>query len=137
MRPSLLGLALGAALATPALAQRTPPPDVVEVTTQPAPVPGSTVTPTYPDVARRDSVGSRVILKMWIRSDGGVETADLQRVEVTRKDVPLPADNAYAPLFAAAALEAARQWRFTPAVKDGAPVDVWVTLPMRFRYSRD
>jgi protein TonB len=36
------------------------------------------------------------------------------------------------PLLDAAAIAAARQWVFTPALSNGRPVMVWVAIPVRF-----
>lgn len=135
MKRLLLGLALGAALATPALAQQTAPPDVDEVDTQPSPI-APLAEPAYPADARRDSVESRVTMRVWVRADGSVADVQPLRGESTRKGTPLAAGDAYTPVFTANAVEALRAWRFSPAIKDGKAVDVWVTVPIRFRNTR-
>ncbi|MDZ7363743.1 MAG: energy transducer TonB [candidate division KSB1 bacterium] len=53
----------------------------------------------------------------WIREDGKVETAKLQKGSGT--------DNG----FDEAALQAATQFEFYPAMKNGKPVAVWVSIP--------
>lgn len=134
MSRHILSLAFGAALATPAFAQQTPPPDFVQVETQPNPL--SRVDPVYPAEARRDSVEGRVTARVWVRADGTVAEAHSLRAEATRKGEALADANPYTPAFVAATTDAVRAWRFSPAVKDGAPVDVWVTIPIRFRLTR-
>ncbi len=121
MKRILLLAALATATAPATLAQRTPPPVMVEVDTQPAPLADHVVQAAYPETARRDTVDSRVFLKLWIRAHGAIETIELLRQTETRNGAELPAHNPYAPLFLAAATDAARQWRFTPAVKDANP----------------
>ncbi len=112
---TLLALAAGTTSA-----QGTPPRDIVAVDTQPVPL--QQVQPEYPEEARQAQIEGRVFLRLWIGSDGTV-----------RQAVVLRSDNA---IFDEAALVAARQWTFTPAIKDGRPVEVWVTLPIRFRANR-
>ena len=36
------------------------------------------------------------------------------------------------PLLDSAAVRAARQWVFSPALRDGKPIAVWITIPIRF-----
>jgi protein TonB len=60
-----------------------------------------------------------VRLKVHVSADGIVKEA-----------VVLHSDH---PAFNQAAQIAAMQWEFTPASKDGKPVDVWIPLPMRFK----
>ena len=135
MKRLLLLVALAVGAASTATAQDTSPPDDGAVTTQPVPV-GRLAEPVYPRAARRARVSSQVILKLCIRTDGGVEAAEVVSQTESRGTDLLPTDNPYAPLFAAAAIEAARQWSFTPAVLRGAAVEVWVTVPIRFRNNR-
>ena len=42
----------------------------------------------------------------------------------------LKSENEY---FDQASITAARQWVFSPALKDGRPVAVWITLPFKFK----
>jgi TonB family protein len=39
-------------------------------------------------------------------------------------------------IFNENAIAAVRRWRFEPAIQAGNPVDVWMTLPIRFRQRR-
>jgi TonB family protein len=54
-----------------------------------------------------------------VNSEGKVEEAKI-----------LKSDNT---IFERPALEAAKQWLFSPALKDGKPVDVWLTVPFTFK----
>ena len=75
--------------------------------------------PRYPEEAARQRLGGRVMLLVTVREDGSV--ADVQ-VE----------DSAPAGVFEAATLEAARQWRFEPALEQGKPVQARVRVPVEF-----
>jgi len=94
-----------------------PPPDFVPYEKGPEIV--KQVKPTYPDLALRAGLEGNVIVKVWVDKEGKV-----------RKVVVLKSD---APIFEEAALEAARQYVFTPAVMQKGPVSVWVSIPFRFR----
>ena len=61
----------------------------------------------------------KVWLKIWVDKEGK-----------PRDVVLLKSD---ADVFNQSAIEAARQFRFTPAYIGGKPVDVWVSVPFRFR----
>jgi TonB family protein len=60
-----------------------------------------------------------VFVKVWVDKEGKV-----------RKVVILKSD---APIFEEAAVAAAKQFVFTPAVMQKGPVSVWVSIPFRFR----
>ena len=76
------------------------------------------------------------MLRLWIRADGTVAQANVLREVSTRHAQELTPDNPYSGAFQSAALDAVRSWRFTPAMKDGKAVDVWVVVPIRFRHNR-
>ena len=78
------------------------------------------VEPQYPAVARAASVSGIVILEAVIGSDGRI--AD---VKVLRS-VPLLDD---------AAIEAVRQWEYTPTLLNGVPVSVIMTVTLNFQLS--
>ncbi len=58
-------------------------------------------------------------LRLYVDAEGGVREVQVQAAE--------PAG-----VFEEKAVEAARKWRFEPAVFKGAPVGIWMTLPVRF-----
>ncbi len=102
-----------------------PPPPVPE--NPPAPVraaqlpelPRKTVDvhPIYPDVARVAHVEGTVILEAVLDTSGRVT-----QLRVLRS----------VPLLDQAALEAVRQWRYTPSIYYGKPVSVLMTITVRF-----
>ncbi len=75
--------------------------------------------PVYPPMARQAGVEGRVILRVRVGRDGSARAVTLVR-----------SDNE---LLDAAAREAVSRWRFRPGMQDGQPVDVWMTIPIRFR----
>lgn len=111
----------GTALASPSLpvSLATPPPS------RPIPVGGAVgeprklhhVPPTYPTVARAARVSGVVILEATIARDGSVKDARILR------------SNA---MFDQAAIDAVRQWRYTTPTLNGVPVDVTMTVTVRF-----
>lgn len=83
-----------------------------------APQPLETVTPIYPDEALYRNQASRVELRARVDTTGRVT-----RVEVLRSG---------GAAFDSSAAEAARLWRFRPALQAGQRVAVWVRLPFEF-----
>jgi protein TonB len=77
------------------------------------------VDPVYPPVAIRAELEGNVFVRVWVDRQGLVRSA-----EVVKSD---------GQIFDASALEAVRQWVFTPARMQDRPVSVWVTIPIRFR----
>lgn len=75
------------------------------------------VAPVLPDTAKRAGVRGMVILEVTIGADGMVRDAKVLRS---------------IPLLDAAAIEAVRQWRYTPVTVNGQPVPVILTVPVTF-----
>ncbi len=83
------------------------------------PVPVYNPPPKYPEIARRSGIEGTVFIKMWVTKEGNVKQAEI--VKSTSN------------IFDQDALEAARLWKFTPAIMNNGPVSVWVTVPFKFR----
>ena len=79
------------------------------------------VAPVYPRIAQEARVDGLVILEAIIAADGRV-----QDVRVLRSK----------PLLDQAAVDAVRQWRFTPTLLNGIPVPVIMTVTVNFELSR-
>ena len=105
-----------------------PPPPPRAVTPPPPPVvrPGGVikspqkvynVAPIYPPIAQAARVSGIVILEALIAEDGSVRD-----VKVLKS----------VPLLDAAASDAVRQWRFTPTLLNGVPVQVIMTVTVNF-----
>jgi protein TonB len=75
------------------------------------------VAPIYPPIAQSARVSGIVILEALIAEDGSV-----RGVKVLRS----------VPLLDASAMEAVRQWRFTPTLLNGVPVQVIMTVTVNF-----
>lgn len=105
------------------------------VTVDRQPIPLTQVAPAYPEAARRDSVDARVTLRAWVTASGRVQAVRVLRVSdpARRNEAVAAGSTPHDTAFAEAARAALLQWTFEPAMKDGAPVDVWVTIPVRFR----
>lgn len=74
--------------------------------------------PKYPELAKKAGIEGTVVVKVLVDLEGNVEATELvQSVEVLDE----------------AALEAARQFKFTPAKLDGKPVKVWMAVPFKFK----
>ena len=73
--------------------------------------------PVYPQDARAARVQGVVILEVIIGDDGAVSNAHVLRS---------------IPLLDAAALDAVRQWRFTPTLVNGVPTPVIMTVTVNF-----
>ena len=75
------------------------------------------VAPVYPEIALQSKVQGVVIIEALI--DGGGYVVD---VNILRS----------VPLLDQAALDAVRQWQFTPTLLNGAPVNVMMTVTVNF-----
>jgi protein TonB len=82
------------------------------------PVAVERVVPEYPGIARDAGLEGRVRVRLFVGVDGRV-----RRAEVVGPDS----------VFDRAALDAVRQWVFTPAKANGHPVGVWIDQPIVFR----
>lgn len=80
------------------------------------------VAPPYPPLALAAGIEGVVILETVIAEDGSVRGVHVLR--------PIH------PLLDAAAMEAVRQWRFTPTLLNGQPVPVVMTVTVEFRRRR-
>ncbi len=77
------------------------------------------VKPMYPFRARRRNISGQVVIKFLVDDDGRVTRPSV--VEADPKGV-----------FEKSALQAVRQWRFSPGKYKGRAVATWVELPIRF-----
>jgi TonB family protein len=77
------------------------------------------VRPIYTDEARRRALEGDVVLEVVVMRDGRVGSVRILRSLGSGLDLK--------------AVEAVRQWRFTPARRDGLPVDVVVEVSVEFK----
>ncbi len=75
------------------------------------------VQPVIPSTILRP-IDETVLVQTLVGTDGRIKDARVV------KSVPMLDD---------AALAAARQWVFKPAMSNGKPVEVWVAIPVRFK----
>jgi TonB family protein len=76
------------------------------------------VRPAYPEQAQEMRIGGAVVLHAIIATDGHI-----QNLEVVSGQT----------LLRQAALDAVRQWRYSPYFKDGQPVEVDTTITVNFQ----
>ena len=76
------------------------------------------VPPVYPETARLKGVSGEVTIQALINESGTVASTIIIRS---------------IPALDEAAVHAVEQWRFRPAMVDGAPTSVWVAIPVKFR----
>jgi TonB family protein len=81
----------------------------------------SKVQPAYPETARKSKVNGTVILQCVINEDGTVGEISIKKEDPAQFE------------FGDAAIEAVRQWRYEPALKDGKPVAVYMTILVEFK----
>lgn len=80
------------------------------------------IRPDYPDAAIEAGLTGRVILKFKINVDGSVNDVNvLEGDEVFRKP----------------AIDAVTKFKYKPAERDGKPVPVWMTMPIKFALPED
>jgi protein TonB len=94
-----------------------PPPDFVPFEKPPAVI--KRIEPIYPEIARKAGIEGKVIVKVWIDKHGKVKDVIVLKSTVE--------------ILNNAAIAAAKQWEFTPAMMKVGPVEVWSTLTFSFR----
>jgi TonB family protein len=82
------------------------------------PTPLHTVAPRYPEAAREEGIQGDVFIRVFVDTTGSVVEAEVFK-------------SAH-PALDSAALAAAREWTFTPAVCLNRPVSQYVCIPVRF-----
>ena len=99
-----------------------PPPPVpqapIRVSQTRAPRKIRNIDPIYPTIAQTARVQGTVIVEATIATDGRVMDAKVLRS---------------IPLLDAAALDAVRQWQYTPTMQNGVPVAVIMTVTVTFQ----
>jgi TonB family protein len=75
------------------------------------------VEPVFPKMAKLIGESGQVVVEIVIGRDGEMKSVKIQKGH---------------PSFNDAALKAVRQWRFSAGVKNGAPVQVKMIVPIRF-----
>ena len=113
----------------PGLAKVEPPPSPPPVRSAPVPVGGKIrppqkiagAPPIYPLVAEQARLEGVVVLEATIDERGNVE-----RLRIARSSA----------LFDQAALDAVRNWRYTPTLLNGVPVPVLMTVTVNFTLRR-
>ena len=76
------------------------------------------IQPVYPELAKKAGVEGKVVVKVLVDTNGEVEDAKMVKSN---------------PLLDEAALTAARQYKFTPAMQRDKKVKVWVSISFNFR----
>lgn len=92
-------------------------PVLAQSNTEP-PVPVRTVDPKFPKDLREQGVSGIVMVTCDIDHQGNVQETSVEKSTHQAFEQP--------------ALEAVKKWKFRPARKDGEPVAIRVTIPIRF-----
>ncbi len=79
------------------------------------------VAPAYPELARKAQVEGTVYLDLLVDKEGKVR--DIKILKPSGSNVG----------FEEAAIEAVKKWSFSPAIQNGKPIAVWMTLPVKFQ----
>jgi protein TonB len=79
--------------------------------------------PRYPRWAQRDDLEAVVTLRFIVTVEGTVEEVNIHDIEGDER-------------FGREAIRAVSQWRFSPAIRAGAPVPCWCFQKINFRFTR-
>jgi protein TonB len=97
--------------------EEAPPADFVPVEKEPQVI--KKVEPKYPELAMRAGLEGKVWVKIWVDKEGKPK-----QVVILKSD---------AEIFNEPAIDAAKQFLFTPAYMNNGPVSVWVSVPFKFK----
>ena len=101
--------------------------------TEPQPV--SRGAPVYPPEARDAGLEADTILQAMVRKDGTIASDSIRCLACTvhrRDQEPEEVLHGWCDDFCDASAAALAQWRYTPAMMDGEPVDVYLAVPLSF-----
>ena len=85
------------------------------------PIPIKQVPPKYPDVSRNAGIEGSVTLEVEIFADGTIGAIEVAKSLMSGSNG-----------LDEAAVNAVRKWKFSPALKDGKPVAVWIMFDVNF-----
>jgi protein TonB len=86
------------------------------------PAPTKTVSPAYPESAKKDTLEGVVYLRVLISEGGAVKEVHVEKG--VREDLNK------------AAVDAMKQWLFKPPTKKGKPVQTTVVVPFKFKLAK-
>ena len=123
------------------------PPDFVPVEKQPTPT--ANPSPKYPESAIKEKIEGVVWLKLVVDTDGNASKVTVLKSTFTRDGIEVKMDGLDSLAKDArslsvyhimkemneAAVDAARHWKFIPAILGGKSVSVWVSIPFKFKLS--
>jgi TonB family protein len=75
----------------------------------------------YPDVARRNGIEGTVVVRVLVGKDGRVRRTMIESGNIAEMND--------------AAVEAIKGTMFTPALQDGKPIDIWIQIPVMFKFA--
>jgi len=111
--PRLLVLLIVATLSLPLLAD-----DTIYTKVDVNPVPVKTPPPEYPYTMKREGTSGVVAVSIVVDEKGAVASCTVAKSSHTDFEGP--------------AMDAVKKWKFKPAQKDGVPVKMKLTVPIRF-----
>jgi beta-lactamase regulating signal transducer with metallopeptidase domain len=98
------------------------------------------VNPAYPAEAKAEKIQGLFVVEVVIGKDGAIQDAHLiasaptlERLKELEAKRGTPAAIEGDPRLAAAALDAVRQWRYEPVLKNGKPVELKATVTIAFK----
>ncbi len=91
------------------------------------------VAPAYPAIAKQSRVDGTVVVQVLVSETGDVLSAEVIKTQLRHHiakadEIPIAAEEA----LKQAAVEAVRQWRFTPTTLKGTPIKVLGTITLNF-----
>jgi protein TonB len=98
-----------------------PPPEFLEAEVPPGIT--TRTNPVYPKDALKQGLNGTVWVKIWVDKAGKPRAVAV--IKSTNE------------IFNQSALDAAKQWQFSPARMHDKPVDVWVTIPFKYTLKDD
>jgi TonB family protein len=118
-----------------------PPPDK-DIPHDKEPAVLNQVQPKYPASMLSGGWEATVYVKAFIDADGTVAEVQNEKIQILvtkaedKTDVPAE-QKTDGKAFEEAAFAAVKQWKFSPAQMQGKPVAVWVTIPFKFKLSKE
>jgi TonB family protein len=101
------------------------PPDTVFIPREFEPTPlDINENPAFPFVAQKTGLSGKVVVKVYVDKQGFVKRWMIQQA--------VPAGLG----FEDEVLKVIPKWRFAPAIQQGNPVGVWVSIPFVFKFKR-